>query len=68
MSKRTVVVIVCDMPHDLNDPLAEAGAATVTIDAGDGAYTVDMCDVHRLEHLGPLAAYGTRVRRTRQRK
>lgn len=58
MSKRTVVLVFCDMPHD-----DEVPAETVVIEADRATTEVDLCEPCRQDKIGPLVRLGRTVKR-----
>jgi len=62
MTRRTVVLVFCDMPHE-----DETAAETVTFSQGRDSVEVDLCADHTNEVFGPLVRIG-RVIKARGRK
>lgn len=62
MTKRTVVLVFCDMAHD-----EEVEAETVSIDADRAVTQVDLCADCRAQYLGALVRAGRTARRPGRR-
>lgn len=58
MTRRTVVLVFCDLPHD-----DEVVADTVSIVRDRATTEVDLCTVHQAEILDPLVKLGRTVRK-----
>lgn len=58
MTKRTVVLTFCDLPH-----AAEVEASTISLVLDRETTEVDLCAEHQAEILGPLVAVGRTIRK-----
>jgi Lsr2 len=59
MAQKTVVTVVCDLPHDGEIE----GNETVSFSFDGAAYEIDVCSAHAKELHDTFAAYGEHARR-----
>jgi hypothetical protein len=58
MTRRTVVLVFCDLAHD-----GEVEGETVSLVVGQETTEVDLCGPHRAELIEPLLSVGRQVRK-----
>ena len=63
MTRRTVVLVLCDMPHEEETP-----GETISIVTPSATVEIDLCREHVAQVLQPVLQVGRQVRKARTRK